>query len=197
MACRGSWLVLLLAAPLTGCRLQLQAIEKGHPLGEEEYESVVVGHSDRAALLDLLGPPDTVSYTLQDEVLEYRYAAHRGTNLDFILPLSLLPSIGRFSPVTGPIRRITPDTEQPDEFEDRNFATRMTEGTITGLAGLVPASTSGGDSVALQGRRLRTDVLRFTLDRDSLVVRGKEIIRQVPGRENLARSAFLSREIRP
>jgi len=196
MACRGSAAALGLAALLTGCRIQVQFIERGERLGDEQYDAVVIGESDRAALLELLGPPDEVEYTLEDEVLEYHYAAHRGTNLDFLIPLSLIPSIGRFSPLTGPIRAITPDSEQPEEFEDRNRVTETTEGTITGLAGLVPAA-SGGDSLALQGRRLRTDVLRFTLDRRSLIVHGKEIIREVPGRENLARSAFLRAEVPP
>ena len=71
MGCRGSALFLavlvFLLAP--GCRLAITGIEVDRPLSLTAFDSIEVGSADRTQVLEELGPPDKVHYTIGEKTV--------------------------------------------------------------------------------------------------------------------------------
>ncbi len=165
---------MLVALGLAGCRLSVQRLEQGTPWSPDGFEALEPHVSDRGVVLDELGPPHRVFYTLTEEIFEYQYSAHTGWNLDFILPTNLIPVFSQISPAGAALRFLTPAVLIPDEFQDREAVVSSTDFVLNQGFGVAPVP--GGDSIAVQNRALRSNVLRVTLDRESHLVLVKEIL---------------------
>ena len=80
---------------------------------------------------------------------------------------------------------------QEEEFDPDNPAAQAT-GTATAQVNPIV----GVRALELEGRRLRYDVLRLTLDRNTLVLKQKERLRGIPGNalNDVTRGALLMDE---
>ncbi len=172
MARPGRAAALPLAALLLalGCRLHMAQVEVRRPFSRADFEAIDVGRDDRAQLLERLGPPDHLSYSPRDEVHEYAAGRHRATDLRFFVPgeLARLPGLGA---VLGILSFFFEPFEEPEEFRS-SFEVRASRGAL----GLVPFG-GGQDVLTLRGRQLRTDRIRVVVDRDTLRVEEKALLR--------------------
>jgi hypothetical protein len=159
-------LALLLLLP--ACRLHFDAIRTGGSWTVEGVAELEPGRDGRAEVLRALGPPDRVSYTLTDEVFIYRRGGHRGTDLRF-----LIPGVA-FNFLRPGFAELSPEVEGEEAFEEEALPITATGTLIDGLfAFMNPLSTE--EALGLHGRRLRWDVVRVVLDRETHATRGIEL----------------------
>jgi hypothetical protein len=165
-------LVALLLVP--GCRFHMAQVEVRRPFSQADFEAVDVDGDDRARLLAELGPPDRLTYTLGEEIHEYEAGRHRGTDLRFFVPGELVrvPGLGA---VSGILRFFFGAFEEPEEFHSA-FEVTAGRAAIGAVAGLVPFA-GGQDVLTLRGRQLRHDRIRVVVDRDTLRVEQKALLR--------------------
>lgn len=160
----------LLAVLLAGCRLHYDSIRDGGGWTPADYAGIVVGKDGRAEVLERMGPPDDLSYTLTDEVFLYRIGAHRGSELRLLVPDSLIN-------FTRPgFERAQPALDVPEEFQGQPPPLRFLE-FLTGFVVGFFNPVSAQEALGLFGRRLRWDVVRVVLDRDTHVVLAKQFHR--------------------
>ena len=173
--------VALLGLALGGCRLHLDAIHTGGLWTPEDYAELALGRDDRGEVLERMGPPDEVRYTLEDEVFVYRRGRHRGSDLRLLLPDTLLDQARPGLEILGP------DAQAPEEFGGQAALVGVLRGAMETLLGFaVPASAD--DALSLVRRRLRWDVARLVLDRETGLLRSKELLLDTgdQGAENAA-----------
>jgi len=185
MGCRSSLVALaLLVAP--ACRLHFDSISTGGAWTAEGVQSLTAGADGRADVLRRLGPPDAVTYTLTDEVFFYRRGGHRGSELRLLIPD---PLVNLLRPG---LEQLTPEEEQAEEFDDQAPPVAVTQTLIDRAFGLLnPVSSE--EALALQGRRLRWDVARIVLDRETHVTRAIDLFLGIEAAEarSLWRDTFL------
>lgn len=162
------------------CRVSFDAIRTGGEWKAQDVSSLAVGTDRRADVLRKLGPPDAVSYTLSEEVFLYRRGGHRGTDLRFLFP-------NFFNFLRPAFELVTPAVAQEEAFEDETVPITVTDTLIDRLfAFMNPLATEEG--MALYGRRLRWDVARIALDRETHVARSVDLFLGVE--ETSAESLF-------
>lgn len=190
----GGWPILgLLLLTMSGCRLHLEYVEVGRHWEPEAFDHLEIGRSDRGHVLELLGPPDGVSYTLEHEILDYRVGGHRGTDLQFVLPTSAIPGFAFVANYRDLIDFFFPPIESDGNFGQRSAGERGAS-ILLGIAQSFIPFSSTEDSLSFYGRRVRYDTLRVVLDRESLTLLQKELWLgiEVGRTESLFGSAFLS-----
>ncbi|UCE84807.1 MAG: hypothetical protein JSU66_10640 [Deltaproteobacteria bacterium] len=165
----------LLAGPLllAGCGFHMAQVEVRRPFPVADFDAIEVGANGRADVLARLGPPDRLSYTLADEVLEYDTGRHRATDLRFFVPSDALrlPGLGTAMGILGFFFEPFEESEafrQPREL-------RASTAVLGAVGGLVPF-TGGSDVLTLRGRQLRTDRIRVIVDRETLRVKQKALL---------------------
>lgn len=182
---RPAALAALALALAASCRVNLDSIRTGGEWTAEEVSALAVGTDGRADVLRRLGPPDAVFYTLVDEVFVYRRGGHRGTDLRFLFP-------NFFNLLRPGLELLTPGVEQDEAFEDETAPVMVTNTVIDRVfAFMNPLATEEG--MALYGRRLRWDVARITLDRETHVARSVDLFLGVEEKsaEDLFRETLL------
>ena len=174
MACPGSRPLGLLALclALSGCRLNMVTVELNTPMPLRAFDAVEVGSATRSDVLERLGPPDRIHYTLDHEVLEWEAARHRGTDIHAILPTQLLPFPGPEIAVSLLISILDP-FENPDEFAEP-FAVRFTRFAMNSLVGLNPVGGTD-ELMSAYGRDLRLDRVQVLVNRHSRRVDAKQL----------------------
>lgn len=159
----------LLAAP--ACRVHFDSIRTGGTWTAQDVAALTAGTDRRADVLRCMGPPDAVTYTLSEEVFLYRRGGHRGTDLRLLIPD---PLINLLRPG---LEVLSPEGEQMEEeeaFEEEAPAIAVTNTLIDRVFSFMnPLATE--EAMALYGRRLRWDVARITLDRETHVTRTIEL----------------------
>lgn len=156
----------MLVAP--ACRLHFDSISTGGDWTVKGVAALEVGADRRADVLRRLGPPDAVTYTLTDEVFFYRRGGHRGTDLRLLIPD---PLVNLLRPG---LEQLTPEPAGAEEFADQ-APTITATGTLIDQAFGLLNPVSSEEALALQGRRLRWDVARIVLDRETHVARAVDL----------------------
>ena len=160
----------------SGCRWHVSDVAYGGTWAPGDAAPLTVEASSRADVLAALGPPDVVAYTLGDEVLVYRRAAHRGSDLRFLVPDPGL-NFGRPG-----LEELAPELDRPEDFSSEAPTIAVMRGILEFAFGFV--NPAGADeAVSVHSRRLRWDVVRVVLDRETRVVRSIEVYRGIPGGE--------------
>lgn len=177
---------------LASCRVHWEHVRDGLPWDPAAYEGVEIGHSDRGVVLDLLGPPADVFYTLDHEVFDYEVGGHRGTDLQFLLPTSFIPLFGIVASFRDAIEILFPTTASDPRFNQATSAERVASGLIGFAQSFIPFGSTE-DSLSLSGRRIRFDTARIVLDRETLKVISKELHLAAGkgAKESWIRSSFL------
>ncbi|MGE3165502.1 MAG: hypothetical protein AB7O52_11395 [Planctomycetota bacterium] len=195
MACPGRrrWVWGLAASLLltVGCRYHMVLIEDGAPLARADYDRIEVGVATRAEVLATLGAPDGIRYTPSEEILDFRGALHRGSDLQFILPTVVFQWGSLASIAVGTAKAIAP-VDEPKSIQDEVWVIRLARFIFGSLASLSPYETGGADTLTFTGQRLRYDRIRLVLDRRTAKVIEKSMIDAASTRNgsNL-RDAFL------
>lgn len=175
----------------TGCRYHMVFIEDGAPLSRADYDQITVGVASRNDVLETLGAPDRVSYTLDREILDYKGAGHRGSELQFVLPTVVFQWGSLTNIAIGAAKRIAP-SDGPKSIREEVWVIRLSRFVFGSLLSLSPFETGSTDTVTLTGQRLRYDRIRLVLDRHSQRVVGKSMLDAAAVRNGSAlRDAFL------
>ena len=153
---------------VASCRVHFDSVRSGGTWTPADVEAIAVGRDDRGAVLERMGPPDVLFYTINSEVFVYRRGAHRGTDLRF-----LIPNVA-FNLARPAMSAVHPEQEVHEEFGESAPTVALTRTIIDRLFSFfVPISSD--EALALQGTRLRWDVARVVLDRTSLVTQHAEL----------------------
>lgn len=177
----------LLALAVSGCALQVEYLEVGPRLDLGAFQEIEVGSADRAEVLERMGPPLEVRYTLEHEELLYRSARHSATDIQVIIPTEQIPGLSILGRIRGALGALFPAYDEPLEFE-KGPAVTVTRDVLESLIGFGGAPGSA-DLLSLHGRRIAYDRLRFVLDRDTLKVLKKSY--EPADEADLLRDAFL------
>jgi hypothetical protein len=165
-------LCLLATLPFGGCRLHVLRMDLERPLSAETYDAIDVGVADRTAILAQLGPPDRILYTRTEEVLDYRSASHRSTDLLFYLPTDVLGGLRIVVP-TGVLRFFFDPFVEPEALREPSLV-QLGRRSAEAATSLIPFA-SGIDLLVLRSRQLRADEIRVVLDRDTHAVQRKAL----------------------
>ncbi|MFN0058799.1 MAG: hypothetical protein ACKVX7_10120 [Planctomycetota bacterium] len=163
----------LLVGLTSGCRLHLDYVQRGTPWSASDYQRLTPHVHDRGDVLQILGPPDVVTYSTAHEVFLYRIGGHRGSELVFFIPVQAIPGLAILDAIRSTLRTLFGNEPATDEFS-QDLGTRIASSLLLGVLNLAPSDFATPDPLNIRGRRLRYDVVRIVLDRRSLSVLGKE-----------------------
>ena len=174
----GSWQPLLWLLPLLcipACRLNIQSVQFGTPWNQRAAASIQAGKHSRSEVLDRLGPPQEVFYTLDQEVFLYTYDRHRGSDLDFIFPSQWLPLPWYVDPFRAFLGFFTPPVVQPQEFSERPLVVAAGATAIARSSNATSANSGATQFLLLSGRKLRNNVLQIVFSRETRKVLSKSL----------------------
>ena len=164
-------LVLVLAS---GCQWSYRRLENGTPLDTDDYHAIDVGEHRLADVVGRLGPPDGVTYTLEDEVLEYRFGLSAGSDLSFVAIFNGLPGLGQVSGLLRSVLNARIDDEEEEDPENPQRVDPLGLAIPFLASSLIGGTGFGSEQfLELQNERLRFDRIQVVIDRETGVVRGK------------------------
>ncbi len=172
MACLGKHVVcvasLIAMFLCSGCRLHVAETIGGRDISRDAYSQVKVGQANRTSILEKLGPPTAIRYTLHEEILEYNRLHSKASDFQLVIPTAGIPFISQLDVGRDFVNQTAGLKEDGIDNPTWGLSAARVIFNLSLIA--VPQSIGSTDALSLLDRDKAQDRFRFVLDRESLVL---------------------------